>query len=186
MDINEVIANNLIRIRQEKNLSVSKLAVLSGVSKGILSQIENQTTNPTINTIWKISSGLNVPYTELMSDNSDFAKVITEDHTLFQSSDDGSYRIFGYFQTNIRRDFELFRVELDAGKKHDSVGHSTTRAGSKAEEYILVVQGELTLIVDGETFVVKRNEAISFDATTEHLYDSTGEDMLVMTMINYY
>ena len=121
-----------------------------------------------------------------MNDSSDFAKVITADHTLFQSFDDGAYRIFGYFQTNIRRDFELFRVELDTGKKHDSVGHSTTRAGSKAEEYILVVQGELTLIIDDETFVVKQNEAISFDATTEHLYKSTGEAMLVMTMINYY
>ena len=55
MEINTIIGNNLKKIRQEKKLTLDELAGITGVSKGMLSQIEKGTTNPTINTIWKIS-----------------------------------------------------------------------------------------------------------------------------------
>ncbi|MGH2285459.1 helix-turn-helix domain-containing protein, partial [Enterococcus faecalis] len=57
MEINTIIGNNLKKIRQEKKLRLDELAGITGVSKGMLSQIEKATTNPTINTIWKISNG---------------------------------------------------------------------------------------------------------------------------------
>ncbi|NJB07060.1 helix-turn-helix transcriptional regulator [Clostridioides difficile] len=58
MSINTVIAKNLNRLRNERNLSLGQLAELSGVSKVMLSQIEKGDSNPTVNTIWKIASGL--------------------------------------------------------------------------------------------------------------------------------
>lgn len=66
MSINTVIAKNLNRLRNERNLSLGQLAELSGVSKVMLSQIEKGDSNPTVNTIWKIASGLNVPYTAIL------------------------------------------------------------------------------------------------------------------------
>ncbi|EQG75728.1 helix-turn-helix family protein [Clostridioides difficile DA00165] len=56
MSINTVIAKNLNRLRNERNLSLGQLAELSGVSKVMLSQIEKGDSNPTVNTIWKIAS----------------------------------------------------------------------------------------------------------------------------------
>lgn len=55
MSINTVIAKNLNRLRNERNLSLGQLAELSGVSKVMLSQIEKGDSNPTVNTIWKIA-----------------------------------------------------------------------------------------------------------------------------------
>ena len=40
--------------RINKNISLSELSDRSGVSKGMLSQVENGTVNPTIATAWKI------------------------------------------------------------------------------------------------------------------------------------
>ena len=54
MNIGIIVSKNLKRIRRERGLSLTELAELSGVSKGMLSQIENNGTSPTINTIWKI------------------------------------------------------------------------------------------------------------------------------------
>ncbi|HEK9068094.1 TPA: helix-turn-helix transcriptional regulator, partial [Clostridioides difficile] len=51
MSINTVIAKNLNRLRNERNLSLGQLAELSGVSKVMLSQIEKGDSNPTVNTI---------------------------------------------------------------------------------------------------------------------------------------
>lgn len=66
MELNEIIAENLKRLRTERGLSLGRLAELSGVSKVMLSQVEKGESSPTINTLWKIATGLQVPYTQLI------------------------------------------------------------------------------------------------------------------------
>ena len=66
MQLNEIIAMNLKRLRAERGLSLGKLSELSGVSKVMLSQIEKGESSPTINTLWKIANGLQVSYTKLI------------------------------------------------------------------------------------------------------------------------
>lgn len=66
MNLNEIIAVNLKRLRAERGFSLGKLSELSGVSKVMLSQIEKGESNPTINTLWKIAGGLQVSYTKLV------------------------------------------------------------------------------------------------------------------------
>ena len=64
MELGKIIAFNLKRLRMERNLSQGQLAKEAGISKAMLSDIEKGGSNPTINTIWKIANGLNVPYTK--------------------------------------------------------------------------------------------------------------------------
>lgn len=103
----------------------------------MLSQIEKGTTNPTINTIWKISNGLNVPYTYLLED--DYVKenpVVKKTETVTQHSEDHSYRVFNYYSDNQERNFELFQFELDqekvsscwAFKTFDRICHGYSRS----------------------------------------------------------
>lgn len=94
----------------------------------MLSQIEKGTTNPTINTIWKISNGLNVPYTYLLED--DYVKenpVVKKTETVTQHSEDHSYRVFNYYSDNQERNFELFQFELDPGKSIKLLGIQNVR-----------------------------------------------------------
>ena len=46
MNLNEIIAVNLKRLRAERGFSLGKLSELSGVSKVMLSQIEKGESNP--------------------------------------------------------------------------------------------------------------------------------------------
>ncbi len=56
----------LIRqVRESKNISLLKLAKMSGLSKGHLSRIENQETMPTILTLERIAIALKVDSKEL-------------------------------------------------------------------------------------------------------------------------
>ena len=65
------IAKDLgLRIRQlrnEKHMSQEELAFKAGISPAHLGQIERAVKNPTIDTIGKIASALDVPVTELFS-----------------------------------------------------------------------------------------------------------------------
>ena len=61
------IGKNIASIRKMKNLSLEELSRRSGVSTGMLSQIEKDKVNPTVAVVWKISYGLDVPFHELLA-----------------------------------------------------------------------------------------------------------------------
>lgn len=181
MNINLIIAENLKRLRSERNMSLGKLAELSSLSKVMLSQIEKGEANPTINTLWKIAAGLNVPYTLLLEQQKKNTQVIKKADINSQKSIDGQYTIFSYYSNTPTRNFELFQMELNEGCSYTSVGHP-----EKSEEYIMVLQGELTLQVHNESFILKADDAITFSAATEHTYFNTGSGKLKTIIINYY
>ena len=70
-DFNSIIGKNLNDIRKQRNLSLDKAAELTGVSKGMLAQIEKGVSNPTVTTLWKIASGLNVSFSYFMEEEND-------------------------------------------------------------------------------------------------------------------
>lgn len=181
MDINQIISDNLKRLRMERNLSLGQLAELSSVSKVMLSQIEKGDTNPTINTIWKIANGLKVPYTALMEQPEHITNIVKKAEIAVQNDVNGHYRLYCYYATSPQRDFEVFQVELDAGYSHTTIGHS-----EKSQEYIMVLEGELTFTVNDETFVLHPNDAISFTASNKHTYSSSGSETMKAYLINYY
>ena len=181
MDINQIISENLKRLRMERNLSLGQLAELSSVSKVMLCQIEKGDTNPTINTIWKIANGLKVSYTALMEKPEHVAAVVAKADISVQNYENGHYRLYCYYATSPQRDFEVFQIELDSGYSHTTIGHS-----EKSQEYIMVLEGEMTFTVNDETFILLPNDAISFTASNKHSYLSSGSQTLKAYLINYY
>lgn len=181
MDLNNIIAGNLNRLRTERQLSLSKLSELCGVSKVMLGQIERGESNPTINTIWKIAAGLKVPYTQLIDEpiNSDIC--VRKENAKEQIDLNGKYRVYCYFTSHVNRNFELFNVELDALSTYESRSH-----GEKTEEYIIVYNGQLSLDVNGTKHVLNVGDSIVFDSSKPHSYCNLSNETLIMTIINYY
>lgn len=181
LEVGEIIAENLRRLRMERNLSLGQLAEQCGVSKVMLSQIEKGDTNPTINTLWKIAHGLKVPYTALLEQQEHVAEVLHKGDIPAQQGEDAHYRLYCYYENGPQRNFELFQIELDAGHSATSVGHT-----EKSQEYVLVTAGELTLQVGDATYTLGRDDSICFAAAVEHTYRSTGVEMLTAAIINFY
>lgn len=181
MNINLIIAENLKRLRNQRNLSLGQLSQLSEVSKVMLSQIEKGESNPTINTIWKIAAGLNVPYTSLLEQQEKDTYVLKKSDAVSQITDDGQYRVYCYYSNSPHRNFELFQMELDTGCSYTSDGHI-----EKSEEYLMVLEGELTLEVDNKTFILNADDAINFTASGKHVYLNSGNDILKTVIVNFY
>ncbi len=182
MEINQIIAHNVKFYRLKAGLNISQLAEAAGISKSMLSQIEGGTTNPTINTIWKICAGLNIPYTLLLED-SDLNKptIIQKNKILQQHSADGHYRIFNYFPQSIHRRFELFQMELDPHSQYKSVGHS-----SNSEEYVMVIAGTLWITVNNQKNLLKKDDTIFFNPTNPHIYSNETNVIAKAVIINNY
>ena len=53
-------------------------------------------------------------------------------------------------------------------------------------EYLTVFQGELELVVENRSYIVKSGEAIEFDATLPHKYINKGEtDVIAQALLSY-
>lgn len=181
MNLNNIIAGNLKRLRTERQLSLSKLSELCGVSKVMLGQIERGESNPTINTIWKIANGLKVPYTLLIDEPIESDICVRKEDAKKQTSADGSYRIHCYFTSNVNRNFELFTAELDTNSKYESHSH-----GEKTQEYIIVHIGQLSLNINDVKHILNVGDSIVFDSSKPHSYCNSSNEILKMTIINYY
>lgn len=179
MDISEIIAVNLKRNREERNLSLGQLADLAGVSKVLLSQLEKGGANPTINSIWKIAGALGLPYSSLLELPD--AKASHVRKTDITAMDDAGYRIYCYYPKGADSDVELYQVQMAPGCVHESVGHSPG-----GTEYFMVLAGRMMLQVEDEEYVLERDDALRFDATVPHTYRNVSDTAVKAVMAISY
>lgn len=181
MEVNQIIGENVRRLRTERNLSLGKLADACGVSKVMISQIEKGGANPTINTLWKIAGGLGVTYSALLEEKEPETQIVRYDEVPQQADENGGYRLLCYFPSTPSRDFELFQCELDGGCAHVTDGHS-----SRSREFVLVTQGVLDISIGQERYTLQTGDCVGFDATRRHEYRNAGDETAVFTCINHY
>jgi transcriptional regulator with XRE-family HTH domain len=179
MEIGAIIAANLKRIREERRLSLSQLAEQAGVSKVILSQIEKGDSNPTINTIWKITGALQLPYTSLLEPPE--AKAVHVRKKDLPDLAEDKYHIFSYYPKDQDRNFEMYQIEMEEGCVHRSIGHS-----SNSSEYIMVMEGSMVLEVNGVEHYLEPDDALYFDASYPHVYKNASPQRVKVVLIIYY
>lgn len=179
MEIGEIIAHNLKKLREERHLSQGQLAEMAGISKVVISQIEKGTANPTINTIWKLTGALYLPYTSLLEmESGETIHIKKADITELVED---QYHIFSYYPKNEKRNFEIYQIEMEAGCHHSSIGHS-----SNSYEYIMIYEGKIKLCIEGHEYVLEKDDALYFDASKPHQYINDTNMTAKMTLIIQY
>ena len=66
-NVTHYLATTLRALRQQREWSLARLAQETGVSKAMLGQIERNESSPTVATLWKIATGLNVPFSTFIT-----------------------------------------------------------------------------------------------------------------------
>lgn len=181
MELGKIIAQNLRSLREERGLTLGQLSKLSGISKAMLSDMEKGGSNPTINTIWKLANGLNVPYTKLMDQVERETAVIRRGEPVPQSGETDHYRVYCYFPSTPTRNFELFYVELDPRSSNVSIGHS-----KRAQEYLYIIRGRLVLRTEADTYELGEGDSMMFDSSLDHTYVNDRDMPLSFLVINFY
>ena len=172
------IAFNLKRIRKSKNMSLDMLAERTGVSKSMLGQIERGESNPTVSTIGKIVDGLKVPFEQLIYDRQEFMVMPSLEEAPVFRVKEGEYRIYVMLPYDAGRNFEIYQGELARNARMESESH-----GEQTWEYLTVVSGEIELILEDSSFLVKAGGSLYFASDRKHTYRNIGESKAVLNMI---
>ncbi|HEY5584598.1 MAG TPA: XRE family transcriptional regulator [Ruminiclostridium sp.] len=179
--LNSVIAENLKGLREQRKLSLDNLAKLSGVSKSMLGQIERGEVNPTVLTVWKISNGLKISFTQLMSRPEADIEFVDKSEMQPLVEDKGKIRNFPVFPFDSTRRFEMYSLEIDESGYLSSEAHP-----EGTQEFITIFFGEVTISIGSEYFVVKTGNSIRFKADCPHTYKNTGNGICTLSMVIYY
>lgn len=179
--LNSIIAESLKRLRADKKLSLDNVAKLSGVSKSMLGQIERGEVNPTVSTLWKISNGLKISFTQLMSRPESDIELVDKCKIQPLVEDNGKVRNFPIFPFDSTRRFEMYSIELDGGGYLEAEAHP-----QGTQEFVTVFSGEVTINVNGEGFVITKGNSMRFKADGPHAYKNSGDVICSLSMVIYY
>lgn len=155
-------------IRQNKNLSLDEASQQTGVSKPMLGQIERGRSFPTVNTLWKIATGLKIPLSSFFQQEGNVYTVIDWRAQPVIPEEDGAMRAYLLFPFDPVVSSEGFYIEFDAGCCHASGRHE-----EGVEESVFVLEGKLDLILDGVRVTVGPKQAIRFRADIPHVYENS-------------
>lgn len=176
--LTQALGRNLKRWRGERGFTLDALAARAGVSRGMIIQIEQARTNPSVGTTVKLADALGVSITTLLDhDRTPRVHVVLPGQGVRMWSTDGGSDASMLLGDDRRGPLEMWTYRLEPGDGTDSDPHP---AG--AFEMLHVTAGELTLVVADETYTVPAGGAVSFEANLPHTYRNDGPAPMEMTM----
>jgi transcriptional regulator with XRE-family HTH domain len=161
-------------LREAMGLSLRDLSARTAVSAPMLSQVERGETSPTLAVAARIAGGLDLSLSQLL-------RLDEGSHLAMVRAGEGRSRTRGGHTT----------TELTAGlpgQRADVSRHELAPAASTggpsdpplhepgSRETAIVLEGELTLEVDGEHHVLAAGDSVTFDADLPHGFRNDGTE----------
>lgn len=165
-EISAALARNLKQLRVGLGLTLDALVQRSGVSKGMLVQIEQARVSPSVGTLVKIADALGTNIARLVDlGDSPRVRVVKSDEQapLWRGKRGG----VGVLLCGSDR---LEHVESWNWKMVPTEGHTSDAHPMGTEEFLYIITGSLTLKVGEERFVVRQGSSVVFSADYPHGY----------------
>ncbi|MGG1657968.1 helix-turn-helix domain-containing protein [Brevibacillus sp. NRS-1366] len=175
------IGHNLQRIRKQRQLSLDKLADITGVSKSMLHQIERGDTQPTVTTVWKIATGLNISFSSLLKEDEAVVSIATRKEFPDVTEDNGKCKVYLLFPFDPQTRMEIFTLVLRPTCNYISSPHN-----DGVQEYITVVSGSFRLQISDESFALQEGQAIRFAGNVQHQYINNSDEDVTIQVVMYY
>jgi transcriptional regulator with XRE-family HTH domain len=160
--------------RIRKGLSLRELALRTGLSVGMLSQIERNVTSPSLKTLTKLRIGLDVPLSALFEDEGGAPgpsghHSIVRKHDARPSLDIGEGVLKVLLSPATASNLQVMMLIIKPGG-----GTKDTVVGVPGEKAVVVMKGALEITVAEETYLVNEGDTIQFNAETPHSFRNPG------------
>ena len=170
-------------LREAMDLSLRDLALRSGVSAPMLSQVERGETSPTLSIASRIAAGLELRLSQLLRlDESGTVTIVRATERRRGGSPERGHAIEVLTAPLPGQRAELSRHTLGAGARTGGPGDPPMHEPG-ARETAVVEAGELTLLVDGQRHRLAAGDTVTFDADLPHHFENHGKEEAVLLAI---
>lgn len=166
-----IVGENLRHFRRKHGLSLEQLALVSGVSRAMLGQIETGKSAPTINLLGRIAGALQVSVSSLISNPGATGTIIVpRDRCTVLTSSDGGFTCRALFPWGDRPSIEVYEVTL---APHHKAEVAAEAPGSR--KTLVVVAGDVEVTVaDDSPAHIREGDAVLFNADAAHRFHNIG------------
>ena len=161
------IGNKIKRLRLQLNLSQAELADRCELTKGYISQLENDLTSPSISTLIDILSALGTDLAEFFKKEDDTRVVFRSDE--FIEKQDGGMNLKWIIPNAQKNEMEPILVELEEGAS------TSLDFPHEGEEFGFVLEGKICIELDGSRHICKKGEAFYYIADKSHRITNNGK-----------
>lgn len=168
------IGTKIRAIRNRKKITIAQMCEATGLSKGFISNVENNNTSPSISTLSTIADYLGVPLPYLLLEKKQHMRVVRKDErttSTFNNLKIEHLANKGGLRTMI--------VELPPG---GSMGEPNSHEG---EESHLVLKGRIFVEQGEDSFILEEGDSFSWNASVPHFVKNVGEET-AMLFISIY
>lgn len=186
-DIILKISYRIKEIRKEKNITIQELANRAGVSKGLISQIENNRTIPSLPVLMNIVHSLDLDLNAFFKDISPDERpekvfvIRSSEYTSLKKEAAKGFKYQRILARNIHGghvDFVLLELKVGARRNKKIV--------TDAFEYKYLVKGKIEYLIDNKTYILEEGDSIFFDGRLGHNLSNIGASDAVMLVVYYF
>ncbi len=169
------IADKIRQVRTDKGLTLARLGEITGLSKALLSRIENNQVSPPIATLAKISRALEVPISIFFGEDKTDEKPysVTRRSERRQVIRKGTKIGFTYYSLTDRESphlIEPFVLKFPVIEKEP-----TALFDHPGEEFVFVLKGKIEFVYGEERVKLMTGDAIHFNPSTPHRGQNIGK-----------
>ncbi|NUR06324.1 MAG: helix-turn-helix transcriptional regulator [Nocardioidaceae bacterium] len=171
-----MLGGRIRALREERGLSVRRLAAAASVSPALVSQVERGINDPSLDSLRRLAEALDVPLFDLFAEpreEHDLTVVRAADRIEVGTPGDVRYTRLSSGSGVL----EVLEGVLEPG------GRSSSEPWSHpAEECAVVTSGRLLVEVAGRRATLEAGDSCSFDSRRPHRYLNDGDERAVFVL----
>jgi len=158
------IGNRIKTLRVNQNRTMQEIGDQCGLSKSMISKIENNKTIPSVSALVKIANALGTNISDLMESNGHLTAELTSRQEAEENltPTEKGYEIFPYASKFHDKKMQPF---LFVARKGETKPHLLTHEG---EEFVYVLEGEMKMQVGNQDYILKTGDSLYFNSTEKH------------------
>ncbi len=157
------------RLRRKQDMSIEQLAEKTGLSTGLISQLERDITGPSVASLWKISKALNVSINYFFEEYEGNNPIVrkSERKKIQLPNSNITYELLC---PDLQKAMEVLLVEIEPGEcsTEELISH-------EGEECGFVLQGTLKIKWGDKEYMLDEGDSIYLDSTVPHRYVNCGD-----------
>lgn len=180
------ISNKIKSIRKEKNLTLQDIADRAGVTKGLISQIENSRTIPSLLVLIQIIKALEVDLDLFFNDLGAHANAVPilvqrkADYERFEKEPSSGYEYFRIFTKKVKQStIDIVLLEIQPGSSRDFVQ-------TEAFEYKYIISGSVKYQFLDQEIELGAGDSMLFDGRLPHNPINEGTEVVKMLVVYFF
>ena len=163
------IGERIRYFRQLRGITLKKLAETVGITSSMLSQIERDLANPSLDTLRTISAALDVPLFRIFMDDTPQSTNLVRPETRKHIIENGVEYELLTPDMNSTIEFCPLKLESGCSTIDSAMSH-------KGEEVALVFKGTFSLSLDGVSYTLCEGDSILIPSLVKHVWTNIGKE----------